>query len=131
MQGYGLYALAFAAAVPPVLSGAAAVDYAARDRARSVARMAATELRRHAADVHRGRRARGSVVGLAADRRERQPRARRRSGRPAQVAALACTSKLAQAIVQLSWIPCDNGLIGLAQLSAEKPGSSACATRWS
>jgi O-antigen/teichoic acid export membrane protein len=41
-------------------------------------------------------------------------------GRPAQVAALACTSKLAQAMVQLSWIPCDNGLIGLAQLSAEK-----------
>jgi hypothetical protein len=41
-------------------------------------------------------------------------------GRPAEVAALACTSKLAQAMVQLSWIPCDNGLIGLAQLSAEK-----------
>jgi len=40
-------------------------------------------------------------------------------GRPAHVAALACTSKLAQAMVQLSWIPCDNGLIGLAQLAAE------------
>ena len=41
---------------------------------------------------------------------------------PAQVAALACTTKLAQAMVQFSWIPCDNGLIGLAQLSAEKTG---------
>jgi O-antigen/teichoic acid export membrane protein len=41
-------------------------------------------------------------------------------GRPTQIAALACTNKLAQALVQLSWIPCDSGLIGLAQLAGEK-----------
>jgi O-antigen/teichoic acid export membrane protein len=41
-------------------------------------------------------------------------------GRPTQVAALACTNKLAQALMQASWVPCDNGLVGLAQLSGER-----------
>ncbi|HEY3886771.1 MAG TPA: hypothetical protein VGL62_16270 [Vicinamibacterales bacterium] len=41
-------------------------------------------------------------------------------GRPTAIAALACTNKLAQALVQLSWVPCDNGLIGLAQLAGER-----------
>lgn len=41
-------------------------------------------------------------------------------GRPTAVAALACTNKMAQALVQLSWVPCDSGLIGLAQLSGER-----------
>ncbi len=43
-------------------------------------------------------------------------------GRPTQVAALACTNKLAQSLVQFSWIPCDNGLVGLAQLAGEEQG---------
>lgn len=40
-------------------------------------------------------------------------------GRPTAVAALACTSKMEQALVNLSWVPCDSGLVGLAQLSGE------------
>ena len=40
-------------------------------------------------------------------------------GRPAAVTALACTSKLGSALVQLSWVPCDSGLIGLANLAGE------------
>jgi O-antigen/teichoic acid export membrane protein len=41
-------------------------------------------------------------------------------GRPTAVTALACTSKLSAALVQLSWVPCDSGLIGLANLAGEK-----------
>ena len=41
-------------------------------------------------------------------------------GQPAAVTALACTSKLSAALVQLSWVPCDSGLIGLANLAGER-----------
>jgi O-antigen/teichoic acid export membrane protein len=43
-------------------------------------------------------------------------------GNRAAVAALACTNKLAQALVQLSWVPCDGGLVGLAHLAGEQKG---------
>jgi O-antigen/teichoic acid export membrane protein len=41
-------------------------------------------------------------------------------GRPAAVTALACTSKLSAALTQLSWLPCDSGVIGLANLAGER-----------
>jgi O-antigen/teichoic acid export membrane protein len=41
-------------------------------------------------------------------------------GQPTAVTALACTSKLSSALVQLSWVPCDSGLIGLANLAGER-----------
>jgi O-antigen/teichoic acid export membrane protein len=41
-------------------------------------------------------------------------------GRPAAVTALACTSKLSSALTQLSWMPCDSGVIGLANLAGER-----------
>jgi O-antigen/teichoic acid export membrane protein len=41
-------------------------------------------------------------------------------GQPAAVTALACTAKLSAALVQLSWVPCDSGLIGLANLAGER-----------
>ena len=41
-------------------------------------------------------------------------------GRPAAVTALAVTSKLSGALTQLSWLPCDSGLIGLANLAGER-----------
>jgi hypothetical protein len=44
-------------------------------------------------------------------------------GRPAAVTALACTTKLSAALVQLSWVPCDSGLIGLANLAGERQAS--------
>jgi O-antigen/teichoic acid export membrane protein len=43
-------------------------------------------------------------------------------GNRTAVAALACTNKLAQALVQLSWVPCDGGLVGLAHLAGEQTG---------
>lgn len=118
LQGYGLYALAIAASVPPILTGTAAVI-----RLRTIApdllggwpRPAFADIRRLFVEGV------GTWIGgwgwrlIAAS----DSLVLAALGRPAQVAALACTSKLAQAMVQLSWIPCDNGLIGLAQLSAE------------
>ena len=41
-------------------------------------------------------------------------------GRPAAVTALACTGKLSAALTQLSWLPCDSGVIGLANLAGER-----------
>jgi O-antigen/teichoic acid export membrane protein len=41
-------------------------------------------------------------------------------GRPTAVTALACTAKLSAALVTLSWVPCDSGLIGLASLAGER-----------
>jgi O-antigen/teichoic acid export membrane protein len=41
-------------------------------------------------------------------------------GRPTAVTALACTGKLSAALVTLSWVPCDSGLIGLANLAGEQ-----------
>ena len=41
-------------------------------------------------------------------------------GQPTAVTALACTSRLSASLVQLSWIPCDSGLIGLANLAGER-----------
>ena len=41
-------------------------------------------------------------------------------GHPTAVTALACTNKLGAALVQLSWVPCDSGLIGLANLAGER-----------
>jgi O-antigen/teichoic acid export membrane protein len=119
VQGYGLYALAIAAAVPPILSGTAAairLRAIAPDLLRGWPRPAFADIRRLFVEGV------GTWIGgwgwrlIAAS----DSLVLAALGRPAQVAALACTSKLAQAMVQLSWIPCDNGLIGLAQLSAEK-----------
>jgi O-antigen/teichoic acid export membrane protein len=41
-------------------------------------------------------------------------------GQPNAVTALACTAKLSSALTQLSWVPCDSGLIGLANLAGER-----------
>jgi len=41
-------------------------------------------------------------------------------GQPNAVTALACTAKLSAALTQLSWVPCDSGLIGLASLAGER-----------
>lgn len=119
ISGYGLYALAIAAAVPPLLSGAAAavrLRMVAPDLLREWPRPRVADIRRLFVEGV------GTWIGgwgwrlVAAS----DSLVLAALGRPAEVAALACTSKLAQAMIQLSWIPCDNGLIGLAQLSAEK-----------
>ena len=119
VRGEGLYALAWAAAIPPLLSGLWSVSRVwviapdllsdwPRPRWRDM-RLLFTEgvgpwiggwgWRLVAASD-------GLVLAML--------------GRPAAVAALACTNKLAQALVQLSWVPCDSGLVGLAQLGGEQ-----------
>jgi O-antigen/teichoic acid export membrane protein len=117
-KGHGLYALAIAAAVPPIVSGVAAairLRTIAPDLLRGWPRPSLRDIRRLFVEGV------GTWIGgwgwrlIAAS----DSLVLAALGRPAQVAALACTSKLAQAMVQLSWIPCDNGLIGLAQLAAE------------
>jgi O-antigen/teichoic acid export membrane protein len=118
VMGFELYALAIAAAVPPLITGlAGAVRLAAiaPDLLRDWPRPTIVEIRRLFVEGL------GTWIGgwgwrlVAAS----DSLVLAALGQPAHVAALACTSKLAQAMVQLSWIPCDNGLIGLAQLSAE------------
>ena len=118
MAGYGLYALAFAAAVPSLVIG---LSFAFRLRAIApdllrewpmprwleIRRMFGEGLGAWLGGWGWRLVAASDAVVLGA------------LGRPTQVAALACTSKLADSLVQLSWIPCDNGLIGLAQLAGE------------
>jgi O-antigen/teichoic acid export membrane protein len=116
--GYGLYALAIAAAVPPLVTRTAAalrLAVIAPDLLRDWPRPSFAEIRRLFGEGV------GTWIGgwgwrlVAAS----DSLVLAALGRPADVAALACTSKLGQAMTQLSWIPCDNGLIGLSQLSAE------------
>ena len=117
-SGYGLYALAIAAAVPSLVTGVAGAIRLARlapDLLRDWPRPSLPDIRRLFLEGV------GAWIGgwgwrlVAAS----DSLVLAALGRPGQVAALACTSKLGQAMTQLSWIPCDNGLIGLAQLSAE------------
>lgn len=117
-RGWGLYALALSTAVPFLLTGVwtlLRVRVIAPDLLRAWTRPAWRDIQRlfvegfgtwmsgwgwrliSASD--------GLVLGML--------------GKPTAVAALACTNKLAQSLVQLSWVPCDSGLIGLAQLSGE------------
>ena len=116
--GYGLYALAVAAAVPPLVTGIAAAVRLSRiapDLLQDWPRPSFAEIRRLFVEGL------GTWIGgwgwrlVAAS----DSLVLAALGRPTEVAALACTIKLGQAMTQLSWIPCDNGLIGLAQLSAE------------
>lgn len=118
-RGYGLYALALAAAAPPVVSGLwsiARVAFIAPDLLRGWPRPRWKDMRLLYLEGL------GTWIGgwgwrlIAAS----DGLVLAALGRPAQVAALACTYKLAQALVQLSWIPCDNGLVGLAQLAGER-----------
>ena len=118
MRGWGLYALAFSTAVPLLLTGVwtlVRLWVIAPDLLRAWPRPAWRDIQQMfiegfgtwmsgwgwrliaASD--------GLVLGML--------------GKPTAVAALACTNKMAQSLVQLSWVPCDSGLIGLAQLSGE------------
>jgi hypothetical protein len=54
-------------------------------------------------------------------------------GRPTAVAALAFTNKLAQALTQLSWVPCDSGLPGprISRVNIPGPGCARPSSSWS
>jgi O-antigen/teichoic acid export membrane protein len=118
LQGYRLYALALAAAFPSCLSSMAAI----------------MRLRMIAPDLLTGW-PRPTVSGVVRLFRESigtwfsQWGWRLTSasdgiivaalGMPASVTILACTSKLGSMLMQMSWVPGDSGLIGLANLHGE------------
>lgn len=121
LNGYGLYALAFGTAVPQVLMGFVSllrVGSIAPDLLRSWHRPRWAAIRQLFAEGT------GSWIGgwgwrlfSASDGLVLAS-----MGRPTAVAALAFTNKLAQALTQLSWVPCDSGLPGLAHLAGEHSG---------
>ena len=121
LQGYGLYALAFATAVPQVLAGVCnllRVGALAPDLLRGWRRPAWSAIRRLYVEgsgawmAGWGWRLISASDGLVLAA----------LGRPTAVAALAFTNKLAQALTQMSWVPCDSGLPGLASLAGETQG---------
>lgn len=119
LQGYGLYALALAAGVPQVVAGLwslARVGTIAPDLLRGWRRPTWAGIRMLFVEgsgswlAGWGWRLIAASDGLVLAA----------LGRPTAVAALAFTSKLAQAMTQLSWVPCDSGLAGLANLAGEQ-----------
>lgn len=121
LQGHGLYALAFAAAVPQVLAG-----FCNLFRVRSIAPDLLRGWRRPEWRGIRRLYVEGSGAWLsgwgwrlisASDGLVLAA-----LGRPTAVAALAFTNKLAQALTQMAWVPCDSGLPGLANLAGEHQG---------
>jgi O-antigen/teichoic acid export membrane protein len=120
-RGFGLYALAFATAVPAVLVGVwnlVRVGSIAPDLLRHWQRPGWPAIRSMfvqgigTSAAGWGWRLVSASDGLVLAA----------LGNRSAVAALACTNKLAQALVQLSWVPCDSGLVGLAHLSGEQRG---------
>lgn len=119
LNGYGLYALAFGAAVPALINSAAMVL-----RLRAVA----PDLVRHwplpsAADVARlFREGFGSWLGAWGWRLSIATDAivLASLGHPVWITMLAMTAKLGQMMTQMSWVPGDSSLVGLAQLSGEQ-----------
>ena len=121
LNGDGLYALAFGNAVPPLIVGFVSllrVGSIAPDLLRSWHRPRWPAIRQLFTEGT------GSWIGgwgwrlfSASDGLVLAS-----MGRPTAVAALAFTNKLAQALTQLSWVPCDSGLPGLAHLAGEHPG---------
>ncbi len=121
LQGYGLYALAFASGVPQALVGVAnllRVGSIAPDLLRDWRRPKWSGIRRLFVEgsgawlAGWGWRLISASDGLVLAS----------LGRPTAVAALAFTNKLAQALTQMSWVPCDSGLAGLAHLAGEQQG---------
>ena len=120
MRGYGLYALALAAAVPSLVS--AVVD----DRRGS--RIVAPDLvrgwpRPSAAAIGRlFREGFGAWLGAWGWRLSIATDAivLASLGHPLWITMLAMTAKLGQMMTQMSWVPGDSSLVGLAQLSGEQ-----------
>lgn len=126
-RGYGLYALAIAAGVPQIVSGVWSlirVGSIAPDLLRGWRWPAWPAIRRLFVEGSGawlsgwGWRLISASDGLVLAA----------LGRPTAVAALAFTSKLAQAMTQLSWVPCDSGLAGLANLAGEQRAPADAAT---
>lgn len=118
-RGYGLYALAIAAALPGFASAAASLvrmRVIAPDLLRAWPAPAVAEVTRLFRESLGGwfgqwgwrlTAATDSII-LAV------------LGSPTAVTALACTSKLGAMLMQMSWLPGDSALVGLANLHGER-----------
>lgn len=119
LKGYGLYALALGAAVPSLVS---AVVMTLR------LRIVAPDLMRHwpmpsAAEIARlFREGFGAWMGAWGWRLSVATDAivLASLGHPVWITMLAMTAKLGQMMTQMSWVPGDSSLVGLAQLSGER-----------
>lgn len=122
LQGYGLYALAVGASVPQAI---AAVVMAARVRA--IAPDLVGHWPRPSMDevVKLFREGFGAWLGAWGWRLSAATDAivLASLGNPFGITMLAMTAKLGQMLTQMSWVPGDSSLVGLAQLSGEQsPG---------
>jgi Na+-driven multidrug efflux pump len=119
LNGFGLYALAAGASVPPLVAAAASIvriRLIAPDLLTGWSLPSADGLRRLLRDGFGGwlggwgwrlaAASDGIVLGYLL-------------AQPATVTRLALTSKLSHTLMQLSWVPGDSGLVGLSQLSGE------------
>jgi Na+-driven multidrug efflux pump len=118
LRGYRLYALAAAAAVPSGLASVAAIirlrsiaPDLLRGWPRPTAASVATLFRESVGTWFSqwGWRLTSASDGIIVAT----------LGMPAAVTILACTSKLGSMLMQMSWVPGDSGLIGLANLHGE------------
>jgi O-antigen/teichoic acid export membrane protein len=118
LNGYGLYALAFGAAVPSLISSVAMVlrlralapDLVSRWPLPSAAEVG--RLFREGFGAWLG--AWGWRLSIATDAIVLAS-----LGHPIWITMLAMTAKLGQMMTQMSWVPGDSSLVGLAQLSGE------------
>lgn len=117
-QGFGLYALAIGAAFPGLLAAIAAyvrVRVSAPDLLRGwpwPRRADIAQLFRESVGAWFGQwgwRLTAATDGIILAS----------LGTPAAVTALACTSRLGAMLMQMSWVPGDNALVGLANLHGE------------
>jgi hypothetical protein len=118
LQGYRLYALAVAAALPSCIGSLAALvrlKMIAPDLLRAWPRPTATGVARLFRESvgtwfsQWGWRLTSASDGIIVAS----------LGMPAGVTILACSSKLGSMLMQMSWVPGDSGLIGLANLHGE------------
>src|SRR4051812_9562167 len=119
MRGYGLYALALGAAVPSLISAGVMIvrlRIVAPDLVRGWPRpsgAAVVRLFREGFGAWLG--AWGWRLSIATDAIVLAS-----LGHPVWITMLAMTAKLGQMMTQMSWVPGDSSLVGLAQLSGEQ-----------
>jgi len=119
LKGYGLYALALGAAVPSILS--VVVTFA---RLRMIAPDLMSGWPRPSLDevARLFREGFGAWLGAWGWRLSAATDAivLASLGNPVAITMLAMTAKLGQMLTQMSWVPGDSSLVGLAQLSGEQ-----------
>jgi O-antigen/teichoic acid export membrane protein len=121
LKGYGLYALAFAAGIPPIVTFALCV---ARLRSISPDLMSGWTAPNFAEARHLLTNGTGTWLGALGWQMLASTNAIVITylGRPEWVPIYNCTAKLAQMTTQLVWVPPDSALVALAQLHGERQG---------